>query len=241
MCQVLSFQKHFSVHAYNVGARFVLVFSELSLCNRRNSSCKARNARLSLRYALFANLCASYLYSCPNAHLSSIMCFAHTLMIQGAHFCQVKCQFLPISTPMSANAVSTSTPTTTSSSGFTKPYSYLPNGNYLTTVNDQMIDQNGNEVILHGIAWYGFGDPGTGMVEGLRQGSDSQTLDFATVVLRMKALGFNTIKLPFCFNTLLASSVPSYTQSCTVASTATLMGNLEESSKGRILHFLLQF
>ncbi|DBA92448.1 TPA: hypothetical protein ACH3X1_002682 [Trebouxia sp. C0004] len=70
------------------------------------------------------------------------------------------------------------------------------------------------------------------MVEGLRQGSDSQTLDFATVVLRMKALGFNTIKLPFCFNTLLASSVPSYTQSCTIASTATLMGNLEESSKG---------
>ena len=85
---------------------------------------------------------------------------------------------------------------------------------------------------MHGIAWYGFGDPGTGMVEGLRQGSDSQTLDFATVVRRMKALGFNTIKLPFCFGTLLASSVPSYTESCTVASDATLMSNLEESSKG---------
>ncbi len=175
------------------------------------------------------------------------MCFVHTLLMQGAHSCQEQSPCLPIDTPMSANAVSTptptptSTPTTTSSSSFTKPYSYLPDGNYLTTVNDQLIDQNGNEVILHGIAWYGFGDPATGMVEGLRQGSDSQTLDFATVVLRMKALGFNTIKLPFCFNTLLASSVPSYTQSCTVASTATLMANLEESSKGRILQLLLQF
>lgn len=175
------------------------------------------------------------------------MCFAHTLLMQGAHSCQAQSPCLPINMPMSPNAVSTpaptttSTPTTTSSSKFTKPYSYLPDGNYLTTVNDLLIDQNGNEVILHGIAWYGFGDPATGMVEGLRQGSDSQTLDFATVVLRMKALGFNTIKLPFCFNTLLASSVPSYTQSCTVASTATLMGNLEESSKGRLLQLLMQF
>lgn len=175
------------------------------------------------------------------------MCFPHALSTQ-AHVCQSNRPCLPIEMPMSANAVSTptptstpvSTPTTTSSSGFTKPYSYLPNGNYLTTVNDQLIDQNGNTVILHGIAWYGFGDPATGMVEGLRQGSDSQTLDFATVVLRMKALGFNTIKLPFCFNTLLASSVPSYTQSCSVASTATLMGNLEESSKGRLLQLRMQ-
>lgn len=164
-------------------------------------------------------LCPAY----SDAHVTPMPCFAHAS---------------PTQTPISAYVVSTPTVTpavtTTSSSGFTKPYSYLPSGNYLTTVNDQMIDQNGNEVILHGIAWYGFGDPGTGMVEGLYQGSDSQTLDFATVVLRMKALGFNTIKLPFCFGTLLASSVPSYTESCTVASTATIMGNLEEASKGGI-------
>lgn len=33
---------------------------------------------------------------------------------------------------------------------------------------------------------YGFGDPNTAMVEGLTMGGDSQTLDFATVVRRMK-------------------------------------------------------
>lgn len=170
-------------------------------------------------------LCPAY----SDAHVTPMPCFAHAVPTQTPISAYVVSS--PTSTP---TATPTTTPavTTTSSSGFTKPYSYLPSGNYLTTVNDQMIDQNGNEVILHGIAWYGFGDPGTGMVEGLYQGSDSQTLDFATVVLRMKALGFNTIKLPFCFGTLLASSVPSYTESCTVASTATIMGNLEEASKG---------
>ena len=89
-------------------------------------------------------------------------------------------------------AVTPTTPTTpaTGSSGYQKPYSYLPNGNYLTTVNDQIIDQNGNTVKLHGIAWFGFGEASSAMVEGLTSGSDSQTLDFSTVVRRMKVMLF---------------------------------------------------
>ena len=125
----------------------------------------------------------------------------------------------------------TPAPTPSSSS---KPYSWLPDGNYLTTVNDQIIDQNGNAVTLHGIAWYGFGDPSTAMVEGLSysNGYDSQTQDFATVVVRMKALGFNTIKLPFSFGALNAGSTTPYPSSCNLADSTTLMNNLEEGGKG---------
>ena len=56
---------------------------------------------------------------------------------------------------VSPTPVTTTASSTSSSSGYQKPYSYLPNGNYLTTVNDQIVDQNGNSVKLHGIAWFG--------------------------------------------------------------------------------------
>ena len=36
-------------------------------------------------------------------------------------------------------------------------------------------------------------------MDGLWAGSDSSTLDVATILLRMKALGFNAIRLPFSF------------------------------------------
>lgn len=41
------------------------------------------------------------------------------------------------------------------------------------------------------LALAGFGEASTAMVEGLTTGSDSQTLDFSTVVRRMKVV--------FCF------------------------------------------
>ena len=40
---------------------------------------------------------------------------------------------------------------------------------------------------------------GNTLVDGLWAGSDSSTLDVATILLRMKALGFNAIRLPFSF------------------------------------------
>ena len=142
--------------------------------------------------------------------------------------CDMLCCALPLQKPTLAHAA-TSAPQSGSASG--KPYSYLPDGNYLTTVNDKIVDQSGNVVSLHGIAWYGFGDASTAMVEGLSNGYDSQTQDFATVVVRMKALGFNTIKLPFSFATLAAGSTRPFPSSCSLASSATIMNNLQEKSK----------
>ena len=57
---------------------------------------------------------------------------------------------------------------------------------------------DGNTVTLHGLNWFGF-DDGNTIVDGLWVGSDSSTLDVATILLRMKALGFNAIRLPFSF------------------------------------------
>lgn len=70
-----------------------------------------------------------------------------------------------------APSVPASTPSTPSSG---KPYSWLPDGNYLTTVKDQIVDQNNNPIVMHGIAWYGFGNSDKPIVEGLTQAGDSQ-------------------------------------------------------------------
>ena len=83
------------------------------------------------------------------------------------------CCAVPTDMPTSAYAA-TSAPSTPSTPSAGKPYSWLPNGNYLTTVKDQIVDQNNNAIAMHGIAWYGFGNPDTAMVEGLQQAGDSQ-------------------------------------------------------------------
>ncbi|KAL3148715.1 hypothetical protein ABBQ38_014128 [Trebouxia sp. C0009 RCD-2024] len=128
-------------------------------------------------------------------------------------------------------ATSSPTTTPTPAPNAAKPYSWLPDGSYLTTVADQIVDQNNNAVTMHGIAWYGFGNPGTDMVEGLQAAGDSQVEDFATVVFRMKALGFNTIKLPFSFDTLNAGSIRPFNDGCNLASVDTLRSGLTEGGK----------
>ena len=55
---------------------------------------------------------------------------------------------------------------------------------------------------------------------------DASTQDLAYVMRRMKALGFNTIKLPFSFNTLYETPFTSYPQSCTIPSEASLLAGL---------------
>lgn len=62
-----------------------------------------------------------------------------------------------------------------------------------------------------------------------------QVQDFATVVFRMKALGFNTIKLPFSFETLNAGWKRPFYDGCNLASTDTLKKGLTEGGKGGIL------
>ena len=50
------------------------------------------------------------------------------------------------------------------------------------------------------------------MVDGLYQGPTATTLDFITVVRRIKLLGFNTIRLPFSMQALGLPHVPVGTQ-----------------------------
>ena len=48
------------------------------------------------------------------------------------------------------------------------------------------------------------------------QGNESISLDFATQVQRIAALGFNTIELPFSFKTLLEAPPAALQTQCTV-------------------------
>ena len=60
-----------------------------------------------------------------------------------------------------------------------------------------------------------------------------QVQDFATVVFRMKALGFNTVKLPFSFDALNAGSKRPFYDGCSsLASSDTLQKGLTEGGKG---------
>ena len=68
----------------------------------------------------------------------------------------------------------------------------------LTTSNGQITDYNGNVIAFKGLNWFGFDDGNTGP-DGLWAGSTSLTQDFANIMLRIKALGFNAVRLPFSF------------------------------------------
>ena len=68
----------------------------------------------------------------------------------------------------------------------------------LTTSNGQITDFDGNVIVFKGVNWFGFDDGNTGP-DGLWAGSNSLTQDFANIVLRIKALGFNAVRLPFSF------------------------------------------
>lgn len=48
---------------------------------------------------------------------------------------------------------------------------------------------------LRGLNWFGF-EIGATLPDGLWQGPTALTLDFITVLRRIKLLGFNTIRLP---------------------------------------------
>lgn len=54
---------------------------------------------------------------------------------------------------------------------------------------------------LKGLCWFGFNNDYK-MLSDLYTGNDSQTRDFKTVVWRIKALGFNAIRVAFNFDTL---------------------------------------
>lgn len=83
---------------------------------------------------------------------------------------------------------------------------------------------DGQPLVLHGINWFGFEEPGNTMVDGLWIIPDSMTVDFATVVYRLKLLGFNSVRLPFSFENLLGGISPkSFTQSCNTLTQAAIV------------------
>lgn len=96
----------------------------------------------------------------------------------------------------------------------------------LTTSNGQITDLDGNVVVFKGLNWFGFDDgklrlshhadmlvaatdlrpdlrglvtTGNTGPDGLWAGSTSMTLDYANIMLRIKSLGFNAVRLPFSF------------------------------------------
>ena len=81
----------------------------------------------------------------------------------------------------------------------------------LTAKDGFFYDAHDASVELKGCNWFGFNvRDGTGMLTGLwGPNSDNRkntalSMDFKTIVLRMKLLGFNTVRLPFSFQARLA-------------------------------------
>lgn len=68
------------------------------------------------------------------------------------------------------------------------------------THDDRIFSGSRQEVRLHGINWFGFNNNG-GAPNGLWTGQPMAS-DFATVVARLRCLGFNAVRLPFSFKDL---------------------------------------
>lgn len=100
--------------------------------------------------------------------------------------------------------------------------------NYLTTSNGQIVDSSGNIIKLKGINWFGFNNGGT-MLDGLWS-SDPLSGDFSTTVQRIKALGFNAVRLPFSFKDLAKSPNNFSHSNCPTATNAQLLANLTNPS-----------
>lgn len=105
----------------------------------------------------------------------------------------------------------------------------------LTTSNGQITDLDGNAVVFRGLNWFGFDDgklshradmlvattdwrpdlrgsvtTGNTGPDGLWAGSSSMTLDYANIMLRIKSLGFNAVRLPFSFKVSIKLQVGSF-------------------------------
>jgi len=100
----------------------------------------------------------------------------------------------------------------------------------LTTSGGNIIGLDGNVLTLMGINYFGF-DDGNTMVDGLWEGSDQLTLDFATVVYRIQLLGFNAVRLPFSFQSLYNAAPKSQTQTCSASTTEAILSSVTYPDK----------
>ena len=90
-----------------------------------------------------------------------------------------------------------------------------------TIQNGRIFDANGNPLALNGVVWGGFDNKVT-MLDGLFLGNTSLTLDFASSVRRLAALGFNAVRIPFSFTDLQAKGTRNFTRACRSVSEAEL-------------------
>lgn len=98
----------------------------------------------------------------------------------------------------------------------------------LTTLNDQIVDSKGNVVQLKGVNWFGFNNGD--MLNGMWN-YDGLSGDFETTVRRLKALGFNAVRLPFSFVNLNAGIQSTYNRTGVAPATdAQLISNLTNPS-----------
>lgn len=98
---------------------------------------------------------------------------------------------------------------------------------YLRNGDGVLKNAAGQRVELHGVNWFGFETKNTS-VDGLWQGPSSASMDMATVVRRIKALGFNAVRLPMSFS---AWNLPAINQArgCQVMSESALRHGLVPS------------
>lgn len=99
----------------------------------------------------------------------------------------------------------------------------------MTTQGDKIINSSGQEVELKGFNWFGFNNQAT-MVDGLWSGSGPLASDFATVVYRLKLLGFNAVRLPFSFKDINTLSPRNYTNACQIPTQSTIQASVTNPS-----------
>lgn len=91
---------------------------------------------------------------------------------------------------------------------------------------------DGQRLALKGINYFGFETAGGSMVDGLWESKSSLSGDFATIVYRMKLLGWNSVRLPFSFKNLYGGTVSSFTQECATDTTSTIASSTNDPTVG---------
>lgn len=104
-----------------------------------------------------------------------------------------------------------------------QPFGRTESGTQPVAARDgKLYGTDGEPLIIKGVNWFGFEEPGNSMLDGLWIGSDSITRDFATIVYRLQLLGFNAVRLPMNFKNLYELSPNGITQPCNIDTQSTI-------------------